>query len=150
MDGDADGDEEVEYDSDERERMRELISKKLQRDKGTEKAAELDDEERGKKPSRRYDAASLFSDLVRFFFLVFLFLIRVRNEHFSQCVMCYNDLLGELLTLLMQRCRQSPSAADHPNLGFPNIMRICKSRSGKAVGIPDLNGEELHRIYFDV
>lgn len=86
MDGDADGDEEVEYDSDERERMRELISKKLQRDKGTEKAAELDDEERGKKPSRRYDAASLFSDLVRFFFLVFLFLNpSPKRAFFSVC-----------------------------------------------------------------
>lgn len=53
----VDGDDEVEYDSDERERMRELISKKLQRDKGMEKVAEVDDEERGKKPSRRYNAA---------------------------------------------------------------------------------------------
>lgn len=53
VDGDVDGDDEVEYDSDERERMRELISKKLQRDKDAEKVAELDEGERGKKPSRR-------------------------------------------------------------------------------------------------
>lgn len=63
VDGDVDGDDDddVEYDSDERERMRELISKKLQREKGAEKAAELGEDERGKKPSRRYDAAALNS-----------------------------------------------------------------------------------------
>lgn len=57
----VDGDDDVEYDSDERERMRELISKKLQRERGTEKAAEPGEDERGKKPSRRYDAATLNS-----------------------------------------------------------------------------------------
>lgn len=61
VDGDVDGDDDMEYDSDERERMRELISKKLQREKGAEKAAELGEDERGKKPSRRYDAATLDS-----------------------------------------------------------------------------------------
>lgn len=101
VDGDADGDDEVEYDSDERERMRELISKKLQRDKGTEKVAELDDEERGKKPSRRCDAASFISYFFCFLFLFLFFLTWVWNEHFSQFVICHNDLLGELLTFLM-------------------------------------------------
>lgn len=66
VDGDVDGEDEVEYDSDERERMKELISKKLQRDKGTEKVAELDEEERGKKPSRRYDVP-FFLFLLSFF-----------------------------------------------------------------------------------
>lgn len=64
--------------------------------------------------------------------------------------MCHNDLLGELLTLLMRRYRQSPTTADHPNLSFPNMQRICKSRPGKAVGFPDMKGDELHVIYFDV
>lgn len=62
VDGDGDGDDDdVEYDSDDRERMRELISKKLQRDKSMAEAAELGEDERGKKPSRRYGAATLNS-----------------------------------------------------------------------------------------
>lgn len=57
VDGDVqynvDADEE--YDSDRREKMRELISTKLQKEKGTEKTSEPSEEERGKKASRRYD-----------------------------------------------------------------------------------------------
>uniref|UniRef100_A0A3B3CEQ4 Spliceosome-associated protein CWC27 homolog n=1 Tax=Oryzias melastigma TaxID=30732 RepID=A0A3B3CEQ4_ORYME len=51
-----------EYDSDSKERMRELISKKLKKEKGSEKAAEAggEDEERGRKTSRRYERRSLF------------------------------------------------------------------------------------------
>lgn len=52
-------DADEEYDSDRREKMRELISKKLQKEKGTEKTTEPSEEERGKKPSRRYDSLIL-------------------------------------------------------------------------------------------
>ncbi|KAM9841274.1 spliceosome-associated protein CWC27 homolog isoform 2-T2 [Aulostomus maculatus] len=57
-DDEADGDVEdgadsgEEYDSDEKEKIKELISKKLKKEKGVEKAAEPDEEERGRKPSR--------------------------------------------------------------------------------------------------
>ncbi|XP_036973378.1 spliceosome-associated protein CWC27 homolog [Acanthopagrus latus] len=47
---DADTDEEP--DPEKREKMRELISKKLQKDKGAEKTTDLDEDERGKKSSR--------------------------------------------------------------------------------------------------
>lgn len=57
----------MEYDSDERERMRELINKKLQREKGAEKVSEAGEEERGKKPSRRYT-----SSFLSLYFLLFL------------------------------------------------------------------------------
>ncbi|CAG5867712.1 unnamed protein product [Menidia menidia] len=52
-DDDSEDDEESdeEYDSEEREKIRELISQKLKKEKG-EKAAEPDEEERGKKTSR--------------------------------------------------------------------------------------------------
>lgn len=53
VEDDMDADEE--YDSDKKEKMRELISKKLQKEKGAEKTAEPSEDERGKKPSRRYD-----------------------------------------------------------------------------------------------
>lgn len=54
-DGDVedDMDSDEEYDSDERQKTREIISNKLKKLKSEEKAT--DDEERGKKPSRRYD-----------------------------------------------------------------------------------------------
>lgn len=60
MEGDMAAGEE--YDSDSKERMRELISKKLKKEKGSEKAAEAggEDEERGRKTSRRYERRSLF------------------------------------------------------------------------------------------
>ncbi|XP_035524205.1 spliceosome-associated protein CWC27 homolog [Morone saxatilis] len=70
VDGDADGDTDAgeDYDSDEREKMRELIGKKLQKEKGGEKAAELSEEERGKKPNRsdelRKEARQLKKDLL--------------------------------------------------------------------------------------
>ena len=48
-------DADEEYDSDKKEKIRELISQKLKKEKGAEKATESDEEERGKKPSRRYD-----------------------------------------------------------------------------------------------
>lgn len=50
-----------EYDSDEREKMRELISKKLKKEKGGEKADEQGEEDREKKTSRRYGAARFHS-----------------------------------------------------------------------------------------
>lgn len=54
-DGDIeDGDTDEEYDSETSERMRDLISKKLQREK-VEKSTERSEEEREKKTSRRYD-----------------------------------------------------------------------------------------------
>lgn len=53
VEDDMDADEE--YDSEKKEKMRELISKKLQKEKGAEKTAEPSEDERGKKPSRRYD-----------------------------------------------------------------------------------------------
>lgn len=55
VDGDFedDMDAEEERDSDSREKMRELISKKLQKEKGAEKMTDPSEEERGKKPSRR-------------------------------------------------------------------------------------------------
>ncbi|XP_051267964.1 spliceosome-associated protein CWC27 homolog [Dicentrarchus labrax] len=70
VDGDAEGDtdEGEDYDSDEREKMRELIGKKLQKEKGGEKAAELSEEERGKKPNRsdelRKEARQLKKELL--------------------------------------------------------------------------------------
>lgn len=45
-------DADEEYDSDKKEKMRELISKKLKKEKGTERATEAGEEERGKKKSR--------------------------------------------------------------------------------------------------
>ncbi|XP_045922033.1 spliceosome-associated protein CWC27 homolog [Micropterus dolomieu] len=50
VEGDLDEDEE--YDSDKKEKMRELISKKLQKEKGVEKATDPSEEERGKKTNR--------------------------------------------------------------------------------------------------
>ncbi|XP_062290083.1 spliceosome-associated protein CWC27 homolog [Scomber scombrus] len=65
VDSDADADEE--YDSDQREKMRELVSKKLKKEKGTDRATEGDEEERGKKKSRsdelRKEARQLKKDL---------------------------------------------------------------------------------------
>uniref|UniRef100_A0A672GB68 Spliceosome-associated protein CWC27 homolog n=1 Tax=Salarias fasciatus TaxID=181472 RepID=A0A672GB68_SALFA len=46
------GDADEDYDSDKREKMRELIGKKLKKEKGAERAAEPGEEERGKKSSR--------------------------------------------------------------------------------------------------
>uniref|UniRef100_UPI0037E822E4 spliceosome-associated protein CWC27 homolog isoform X2 n=1 Tax=Semicossyphus pulcher TaxID=241346 RepID=UPI0037E822E4 len=55
-DDDAEDDDEDDVDEDEdserKEKMRELISKKLQKDKGAEKTTEPSEDERGKKPSR--------------------------------------------------------------------------------------------------
>lgn len=89
VDGDVDGDDDMEYDSDERERMRELISKKLQREKGAEKAAELGEDERGKKPSRseelRKEARQLKKELQA---------IKQRKEEGSKPVV-ENDQEGE-------------------------------------------------------
>lgn len=50
-----DEDADNECDSDEKKRMRELISSKLKKEKDAERAAEPGEEERGKKSSRRYD-----------------------------------------------------------------------------------------------
>ncbi|XP_012725075.2 spliceosome-associated protein CWC27 homolog [Fundulus heteroclitus] len=51
--GDVDDDDGgAEYDSDEKEKMRDLVSKKLKKEKGAEKADEPDEEELGKKTSR--------------------------------------------------------------------------------------------------
>ena len=58
VEGDVDNDgadTDEEPDPEKREKMRELISKKLQKDKGAEKTTDLDEDERGKKSSRRYD-----------------------------------------------------------------------------------------------
>lgn len=58
VEGDVDNDDvdtDEERDPEKREKMRELISKKLQKDKGAEKTTDLDEDERGKKSSRRYD-----------------------------------------------------------------------------------------------
>ncbi|XP_071322371.1 spliceosome-associated protein CWC27 homolog [Trachinotus anak] len=49
---DDDVEDDEDYDSDEKERMRELISKKLKKEKGSEIATEPSEEERGKKTSR--------------------------------------------------------------------------------------------------
>ncbi|KAM4532479.1 spliceosome-associated protein CWC27 homolog [Fundulus diaphanus] len=51
-DVDDDGDGGAEYDLDEKEKMRELVSNKLKKEKGAEKADEPDEEEWGKKTSR--------------------------------------------------------------------------------------------------
>ncbi|XP_028274212.1 spliceosome-associated protein CWC27 homolog [Parambassis ranga] len=52
-DGDSQDDtDDEEYDSDQKERMRELVSKKLKKEKGGEKMTEADEEEQGKKSSR--------------------------------------------------------------------------------------------------
>ncbi|KAM9307305.1 spliceosome-associated protein CWC27 homolog [Pholidichthys leucotaenia] len=51
-DDDEDGTDSDDYDSDKREKMRELISKKLTKEKGAEKTSEPHEEERGKKSSR--------------------------------------------------------------------------------------------------
>ncbi|KAA8584307.1 hypothetical protein FQN60_008092, partial [Etheostoma spectabile] len=53
VEGDMDAEEE--YDSDEKERMKALISNKLKRDKGAGKTTDPGEEEREKKTSRRYD-----------------------------------------------------------------------------------------------
>lgn len=53
VDGDMDADEE--YDSDEKERMKAVISNKLKKDKGAVKTTDPREEEREKKTSRRYD-----------------------------------------------------------------------------------------------
>ncbi|XP_030290491.1 spliceosome-associated protein CWC27 homolog [Sparus aurata] len=55
VEGDVDNDDvdtDEERDPEKREKMRELISKKLQKDKGAEKTTDLDEDERGKKSSR--------------------------------------------------------------------------------------------------
>lgn len=43
-----------EYDSDKKEKLRELVSQKLKTEKGAERATDPNDEERGRTSNRRY------------------------------------------------------------------------------------------------
>lgn len=57
-DAEDDVDAGEEFDSEKKEKMRELISQKLKREKGAERTSEATEEERGKKSSRRFDCMS--------------------------------------------------------------------------------------------
>lgn len=62
MQTDDETDDDAEDDMDageEKEKMRELISQKLKKEKGAEKTSAPTEEERGKKSSRRYDCMFL-------------------------------------------------------------------------------------------
>uniref|UniRef100_A0A671WUZ4 Spliceosome-associated protein CWC27 homolog n=1 Tax=Sparus aurata TaxID=8175 RepID=A0A671WUZ4_SPAAU len=64
--GDVDNDDvdtDEERDPEKREKMRELISKKLQKDKGAEKTTDLDEDERGKNDELRKEARQLKKEL---------------------------------------------------------------------------------------
>lgn len=72
-----------EYDSDKKEKMRELISQKLKKEKGAERGADPSEEEQLKKSSRRYDWTLQYDFL--FYSLIYQVEGLFRNHPTAHC-----------------------------------------------------------------